>query len=92
MKGGGGMMGTTYQKRYFTISKVGGRHILRWYDEKGSSACKGELSLEGATVTEGSGGNFDVKESVGWGGAKRKLRAASQAEAREWIDAIRKAT
>ena len=90
MKGGGGMMGTTYQKRYFTISKVGGRHILRRYGEKGSSACKGELSLEGATVTEGSGGNFDVKERRG--GAKRKLRAASQAEAREWIDAIRKVT
>ena len=83
-------MGTTYQKRYFTISKAGGRHILRRYGEKGSSACKGELSLEGATVTEGSGGNFDVKERRG--GAQRKLRAASQAEAREWIDAIRKAT
>ena len=84
-------MGTTYQKRYFTISKVEDiGHDLRWYDEKGSSACKGELSLEGATVTEGSGGNFDVKERRG--GAQRKLRAASQAEAREWIDAIRKAT
>ena len=83
-------MGTTYQKRYFTISKVGGRHILRWYDEQGSSACKGELSLEGATVTEGSGGNFAVKERRR--GAQRKFRAASQAEARDWIDAIRKAT
>ena len=90
MKGGGGMMGTTYQKRYFTITKVEGRHLLRWHDEKGSSVYNGELSLEGATVTEGSGGNFDVKERGG--GANRKFRAASQAEAREWIDAIRKAT
>ena len=88
MKGGGGMMGTTYQKRYVTITKVGGGHILRWYDEKGSSSCNGELSLEGATVTEGSGGNFEVKGRY----IQRKLRAASQAEAREWIDAIRKAT